>query len=149
MNPLDIGVIAVVVLSAVFAFARGFVREALSIVAWIGAAVITRYGFDAVYALVNPQVHNTLLSQLIAGFGLFVASLIGLTILTGIVARMVRAAGLGPIDRTMGFIFGLARGAVLVCLAYLLLDMSVQPKDRPLWIRDAKSGPICMKAPTR
>jgi len=141
MNPLDIGVIAVVVLSAVFAFARGFVREALSIVAWVGAAVITRYGFDAVYALVNPRVHNTLLSQLIAGFGLFVVSLIGLTILTGIVARMVRAAGLGPIDRTMGFIFGLARGAALVCLAYLLLDLSVQPKDRPLWIRDAKSGP--------
>jgi len=142
MNPLDLAVIAVVVLSAIFAFARGFVREALSIVAWVGAAVITRYGFDWVYAQINPLVHNTLLSQLIAGFGLFIVSLVALTIMTGFLARMVHASGLSPIDRTVGFIFGLARGALLVCLAYLLLDFSgIQPKDRPNWIREAKSGP--------
>src|SRR6266851_1241529 len=141
MNPLDLGVVAVVVLSAIFAFARGFVREALSIVAWVGAAAITLYGFNWVYAQVDPRVHNPLLSQLITGFGLFFASLIVLTILTGFVARMVRASGLSPIDRTLGFIFGLVRGAFLVCLAYLLLDFTgVQPNDRPGWIREAKSG---------
>lgn len=142
MNPLDLGVIAVVVLSAIFAFARGFVREALSIVAWVGAAAITLYGFNWAYALVDPRVHNPLLSQVIAGFGLFVISLVILTILTGFIARTVHASGLTPIDRTLGFIFGLARGAFLVCLAYLLLDMSVpQATDRPEWIRDAKSAP--------
>src|SRR6266849_8645365 len=140
MNPLDLGVVAVVVLSAIFAFARGFVREALSIVAWVGAAAITLYGFNWVYAQVDPRVHNPLLSQMISGFGLFFASLIVLTLLTGFIARMVHASGLSPIDRTLGFIFGLARGAFLVCLAYLLLDVSVQPNDRPVWIREAKSG---------
>src|SRR6266851_8929721 len=129
MNPLDLGVVAVVVLSAIFAFARGFVREALSIVAWVGAAAITLYGFSWVYAQVDPRVHNPLLSQLIAGFGLFVASLIVLTILTGIVARTVRSSGLSPIDRTLGFIFGLLRGAFIVSLAFLLLDISVQKND--------------------
>jgi membrane protein required for colicin V production len=141
MNPLDLGVIAIVVLSGIFAFARGFVREALSIVAWVGAAAITLYGFNWVYERVDPMVHNALLSQLIAGFGLFVISLVVLTILTGVVARMVHATGLSPIDRTIGFIFGLARGAFAVCLAYLLLDVSVQASDRPVWIREAKSGP--------
>ena len=141
MNWLDLAVIGVVGLSAVFAFARGFVREALSIVAWVGAAAITLYGFSWVYAQVDPMVHNPLLSQAIAGFGLFVISLIVLTILTGFVARSVRASGLSPIDRTLGFIFGLARGAFLVCLAYLLLDVSVQASDRPAWIREAKSAP--------
>src|SRR5260370_34351163 len=142
MNPLDLGVVAVVVLSAIFAFARGFVREALSIVAWVGAAAITLYGFNWVYAQVDPKIHNPLLSQVISGFGLFVISLIVLTILTGFIARMVHASGLSPIDRTLGFIFGLARGVLLVCLAYLLLDLAVpQPSDRPGWIREAKSGP--------
>ncbi len=140
MNPLDLAVVGIVGLSAIFAFARGVVREALSIVAWVGAAVITLYGFNFVYGLVDPKVHNPLLSQVIAGFGLFVISLIVLTILTGMVARLVHASGLSPIDRTLGFIFGLARGAFLVCLAYLLLDISVQPNDRPEWIREAKSG---------
>ena len=138
MNALDLAVIGIVALSAVFAFARGFVREALSIVAWVGAAAITLYGFNWVYAQVEPRVHNPLLSQVIAGLGLFVISLIVLTIMTGIVARAVRATGLSPIDRTLGFIFGLARGALLVCLAYLALDF-VPPPDRPEWIREAKS----------
>ena len=142
MNPLDIGVLGIVALSALFAFARGFVREALSIIAWVGAAAITLYGFNTVYAQVEPRVHDRLLSQVIAGFGLFVVAIVVLTIVTGFVARSVRASGLSPIDRTLGFIFGLARGAFLVCFAYLLLDFSgVQPSDRPLWIREAKSEP--------
>ncbi len=141
MNPLDIGVIAIIVLSAVFALARGFVRETLSIVAWVGAAAMTVYGFNWAYAEVEPHVHDRLLSQVIAGFGLFVVSLIVLTVLTGLVARLVHASGLTPIDRTLGFIFGLARGAFLVCLAYLLLDLSLpQQAERPQWIRAAKSN---------
>jgi membrane protein required for colicin V production len=141
MNWLDLGVIGVIVLSAVFAFARGFVREALSIVAWVGAAAITLYGFSWAYAQVDPHIKNPLLSQVVAGLGLFVGSLVVLTILTGFLARMVQASGLTPIDRTLGFIFGLARGAFLVCLAWLLLDISVQPNDRPVWMKDAKSTP--------
>lgn len=141
MNPVDLGVIAVIGLSAIFAFARGFVREALSIVAWVGAGFVTLYGFNAVYAIVDPMVHNPLLSQLIAGFGLFLATLVVFTIITGIVARAVRATGLSPVDRTLGFVFGLLRGAFIVCLAYLLIDISVQKNDRPVWLRDAKSEP--------
>ena len=141
MNPLDLGVIAVIGLSAIFAFARGFVREALSIIAWVGAGFATLYGFNAVYAMVDPMVHNPLLSQLIAGFGLFVAALVVLTIITGVIAGTVRSSGLSPIDRTLGFIFGVARGAFIVSLAYLFLDVSVQKNDRPAWLRDAKSEP--------
>jgi membrane protein required for colicin V production len=52
----------------------------------------------------------------------------------------VRSSGLSPIDRTLGFVFGLLRGAFILSLAYLMLDM-VQPNDRPQWLRDAKSAP--------
>jgi membrane protein required for colicin V production len=140
VNWLDLGVIGIIVLSAVFAFARGFVREALSIVAWVGAAAVTLYGFNWAYAHAEPYIHNPLLSQLVAGFGLFVGSLVILTMVTGILSRLVQSTGLTPIDRTLGFIFGLARGALLVCLAYLLLDL-VPQSDRPPWILDAKSAP--------
>jgi membrane protein required for colicin V production len=142
MNPLDLAIIAVVALSAVFAFARGFVREALSIVAWVGAAAIAIYGFNWAEAIIDARAHNPLLSQVAAGGGLFIGSLIVLTILTGLCARMVHAVGLTPIDRTLGLIFGLARGMFLVCFAYLLLDIyGPQAKDQPDWIRDAKSKP--------
>jgi membrane protein required for colicin V production len=140
VNPLDIAVIAVIGLSAVFAFARGFVREALSIVAWVGAGFITLYGWSRVYVLIEPMVHNPLLSNLIAIGGTFIVILIVLTIVTGLIARAVRAGALSSIDRTLGFIFGLLRGAFILSLAYLLLDF-VQPTDRPAWLREAKTAP--------
>jgi len=139
MNPLDIGVIAVIGLSAVFAFARGFVRELLSIVAWVGAGFITLYGSDYVNTIIEPMVRNPLLAKLIAWGGLFIASLVVLTIVTGIIARAVGSSSLSPLDRTLGFIFGLLRGAFILCLAYLVLDLVPVP-DRPGWIKEAKSA---------
>lgn len=139
MNALDFAIIGVIALSAVFAFARGFVRETLSIVAWVGAALITLYGFAYAYGAIIRFVTTPLLADLIAGAGLFVVSLIVLTILTGFVARFVSSSALSPIDRTLGLIFGLARGLVLVSLAYLVVDISLPQNDRPGWIKEAKS----------
>ncbi len=139
MNSFDLAVIAVIVLSSIFAFARGFVREALSIVAWVGAAAITLYAFKSVYLIVIRFVTTPLLADLIVGAGLFVISLVVLTILTGYLARFVQSSALSPIDRTLGLIFGLARGVLFVSLAYLMLDISLPPNDRPPWIKEAKS----------
>src|ERR1700730_9280244 len=139
MNALDLAIIAVIALSAVFAVARGFVREALSIVAWIGAAAITLYGFNSAYGIAIRFLTSPLLADLIAGAGLFVLSLIALTILTGYVARFVQSSALSPIDRTLGLILGLERGMALVSLASLVIDVSLPQNDRPGWIKEAKS----------
>lgn len=139
MNALDLAIIAVIALSAIFAFARGFVREVLSIIAWVGAALITLYGFSYAYGAIIRFVTTPLLADLIAGAGLFVVSLIVLTLLTGYVARFVSSSALSPIDRTLGLIFGLARGVLLVSLAYLVVDISLPQNDRPGWIKEAKS----------
>ena len=142
MNGFDLAVLGVIALSAIFAFARGLVREALSIVAWVGAALITLYGFNHIYGLVIRFVTTPLLADLVAGAGLFVISLIVLTILTGYLARFVQSSALSPVDRTLGLIFGLARGAFLVSLAFLVLDISLPQNDRPGWIKQAKSEPF-------
>lgn len=139
MNALDLAIIGVIALSAIFAFARGFVREVLSIIAWLGAAGITLYGFNSVYAITIRFVTTPLLADLIAGAGLFVISLIVLTIITGYLARFADSGALSPINRTLGLIFGLVRGVVLVSLAYLVVDISLPQNDRPPWIKEAKS----------
>jgi membrane protein required for colicin V production len=142
VNSFDLAVLGVIALSSIFAFARGFAREALSIVAWAGAALTTLYGFTHVYRFVVRFVTTPLLADLIAGAGLFVISLIVLTILTGYLARFVQSSALSPIDRTLGLIFGMARGVFLVSLAYLVLDISLPQNDRPGWIKQAKSEPF-------
>jgi membrane protein required for colicin V production len=145
VNVLDLAILGVIALSAIFAFARGFVREALSIVAWVGAAAITYFGFGHVFSAVSHFIATPLLADLIAGAGLFVVSLIVLTILTSYAARFVQSSALSPIDRTLGLIFGLARGVVLVSLAYLVLDISLPPNDRPVWVNQAKSQPFLVQ----
>jgi membrane protein required for colicin V production len=145
VNALDLAVLGVIVVSAIFAFARGFVREALSIVAWVGAVAITYFGFGHVYSAVSHVVATPLLADLIAGAALFVISLIVLTILTSYVARFVQSSALSPIDRTLGLIFGLARGIILVSLAYLVLDISLPLTDRPVWVNQAKSQPFLLQ----
>jgi membrane protein required for colicin V production len=142
VNLVDVAVLVVIALSAIFAFARGFVREALSLAAWIGAALITLYGFDAVYRITARFVTTPLLADLVAGAALFLVSLILLTILTGYIAGYMRWSALTPVDRTLGLIFGIARGAVLVSIAYFLVDIALPPNDRPSWLMDARSQPM-------
>ncbi|HJU15604.1 MAG TPA: CvpA family protein [Stellaceae bacterium] len=142
MNMLDVGVLVVVALSALFAFARGFVREALSILAWGGAAVIAYFSFNPVYHVLSRLIHTPLLAYVVDGAGVFLVSLILLTIATGYIARFIRFGALSPIDRTLGLLFGILRGVAVVCLAYLLLDISVPPGDRPDWFNHARSAPF-------
>jgi len=142
VNLFDLAVLVVIALSAIFAFARGFMREALSIAAWVGAALIAIYGFDSAYAFTARFVKTPLLADLIAGAGLFFVTLILLTIMTGYVARLVHWSALTPIDRTLGLIFGVVRGALLVSIAYFLIDLTLPPNDRPSWLRDARSQPL-------
>ncbi|HEV2300711.1 MAG TPA: CvpA family protein [Stellaceae bacterium] len=142
MNGLDIAVFAIVVLSALFALARGFVREALSIIAWVGAAAITLYQYDYALGFTERFIKTKLLAQFVAGSALFLGSLVILTIITGLIARRVRMSALSPLDRTLGLIFGLARGVAVVSLAYLALDVAVPQSERPSWITQAKSAPF-------
>ena len=142
MNPVDLTVLVVIAVSAVFAFARGFVREALSIVAWAGAGLITLYGFSYVFGITKRFVTTPLLADIVAGAGLFLSSLIVLTILTSSIARFVQWNALSPIDRTLGLIFGVARGAILASIAYLVIDVALPANDRPSWLQAARSQPL-------
>ncbi len=65
-----------------------------------------------------------------------------MTVLTGYLAGRVKSSALSPIDRTLGLVFGVVRGAILVSLAYLVLDISLPPTGRPGWLQDARTQPF-------
>jgi membrane protein required for colicin V production len=145
MNALDIGVIAVILLSGLFAFARGFVKEVLSVAAWVGA------GFAALYALpyATPIAERFLprgaVAEAGAGLAVFLVALVVLSILTSAISRRVKDSALSAVDRTLGLIFGLVRGVVLVCLAYIALSWvwpADKPQPQPQWIAGARTLPL-------
>jgi membrane protein required for colicin V production len=127
MTWVDLVVLAVLGVSGLLAFSRGLVREVLGLAAWIGAILIAVWALP----LVRPQFQQWLGEKTPwvdpAGFGsVFLGSLIILMILSRWFSSMVRASVIGGLDRTLGLVFGLARGAALVVIAYIIAGMVVQ-----------------------
>jgi membrane protein required for colicin V production len=121
MNTVDIIVIAVVAISALIAFLRGFVREVLTIGSWLGASLVTLYGFPLLQPKFEQWISSKLAADIVCGISLFLGSLILFSILSHMVARFVRGSALTAVDRSLGLLFGLVRGAILVSLAYMLI----------------------------
>lgn len=121
-------VLAVVVISAVLAYARGLVRETLSIVGWIVAGIAAFAFAPAVGPLIReaPYVPAFLQSceiSVLAGFAaVFAVALIVVSIFTPLLSGAVQNSALGPVDQGLGFLFGVARGVLLVVIAFVVYD---------------------------
>ncbi|MGE5201526.1 MAG: CvpA family protein [Acidobacteriota bacterium] len=139
MNPFDIIVIVVIVLSGLFAFARGLVKELLSVGAWVAAGLAGLYGFPYAAPLAEKAIPKGIFANLAAGLTIFVVALILLSLLTSAVARRVKQSSLSSVDHTLGLLFGLARGAVIACLLYYGLTLALPEPSRPDWIKEARS----------
>lgn len=139
ITAVDIVVAVVLLGSAGFAFMRGFVHEVLAIAAWVGAALAALYGFQYVQPLARQYIGSALVADIAAGAALFLVTLLVLSMITKAAADRVRRSALNSVDSSLGFAFGLVRGAVLVCLAHLLITMVTETP--PSWLAEAKSYP--------
>ena len=134
------GIVAVVIiLSAVLAYSRGFVREALSIGGWALGAVVAYVFAPSVQPLMKEiTVLSDFLGDsgelaMIAAFAVvFAASLIVFSIITPLFAGAVQRSALGGIDRGLGFLFGVLRGAVLVAIAFLVYERVIVSDPIPM-----------------
>ena len=131
MNWVDLAVIAVIVFSALLAFMRGFVREVLGIGAWVGAALLAIWGGPFVLPRFHDWIGDPNVAFVAAYLSVFVGALILLSIMASLVGGVVQGSLLGGLDRTLGIIFGLVRGAVLVGLAYIGLGLVAAPASWP------------------
>jgi membrane protein required for colicin V production len=142
VNVTDIAVIVVVLVSAFLAYARGFVHEVLSVAGWIGAVFITIYAFPYVQPYARELIPIELAADLAAGVVIFIVSLAVLSIMTRAISKRVQDSTLNALDRSLGFLFGLARGAVLVCLVYIAIEWMMPAADQPAWLRNARTMPL-------
>lgn len=133
----DGGVALIVLVSALLAYNRGLTREALAIGGWIVAGLAAFYFAPMVSPLVLeiPVVANVLRSSctltVLASFAIvFAGALLILSIFTPVLSSAVQDTILGPIDRALGFLFGLARGVLLIGVLYLLYDTLVNDSER-------------------
>src|ERR1700694_1781860 len=136
---LDLVLLAVMLLSGLLAMVRGFMREILSIAAWGTAAVVTLYAFSKLLPTAKTYFNNDTVAAVVVVAGVFVGTLILVSIVTVRISDMVLDSRIGALDRTLGFLFGLGRGLLIVVVAFLFFAWLVPDKQQPDWVRSAKS----------
>ncbi|MCX8134731.1 MAG: CvpA family protein [Roseococcus sp.] len=142
MTWVDGVLLFVMVVSGILAFLRGFVREFLGIAAWIGSALAAFWLEQPVSALIEGVIEPRWLSEALVIGGLFLAILVVLKLLIHALAGRVQESALGGVDRSLGALFGLARGAVIAMLAYVLAGLVFPAVDQwPEPVREARALP--------
>jgi len=136
---LDIGLLVVMLISGILAMVRGFMREILSIAAWLIAAGVTLYGYARVEVYVREYVTNDLVAKGIAIGGLFLITLLVVSLFTVKISDLVLDSRVGALDRSLGFLFGLGRGLVIMVVAFLFFAWLVPAKNQPDWVTGARS----------
>ena len=137
---LDVILIIIMLVSGFLAMVRGFTREVLSIFSWAVAAVAALYLTPKYWQTVESYFPSPAFAQIGFAAGVFIITLIVVSLITFRISDRVLDSRVGALDRTMGFIFGLARGFLLVAIVFILF--SALARDQPTWITEAKSYPI-------
>jgi membrane protein required for colicin V production len=143
------GVVAIViVLSALLAYSRGFVRESLAIAGWIGATILAFIFADQVVPLVRqiPMLGDFIgdsceLSIIAAFAAVFALCLVVFSIFTPLFSSAVQRSVLGGLDQGLGFLFGALRGILLVAVAFFVYQTALSAQKIPM-IEDSRAAAV-------
>ncbi len=151
---IDLIVLAVVVISALIAFLRGFIREVLTIFGTVGG-LVAAYFFGPV---LSPYIQGwlgvtegeepgrllglipyTLLGDALAYGSIFIIVVVVLSFVSHFLAESVKTLGLGAVDRSMGVVFGVLRAAALLGLLYMPVYLFVEKTERDVWFKGSRT----------
>ncbi len=145
---IDAVVGVIIVLSALLAYARGFVREALAIAGWVGAAIVAFLFADKVQPLVRQVpvlgefIGDSCELSIIAAFAaVFAVVLVVVSIFTPLFSSVVQRSALGALDQGLGFLFGVLRGVILVAIAFFIYETVLSAQDIPM-IEDSRAAAV-------
>ena len=150
MQWIDIVILGIVLLSALISVARGFVKEILSLVAWIAAFFVTLYLYGNLSSLIT-FVDNSLARNAIAIFVLFFGTLIIIGFVNMTLTAIIKKTGLSGTDRLLGMVFGAARGIIILLfmgsvLVFLENMDLLQSISRESWYKNSLLLPEVIKA---
>lgn len=149
VNMFDAIVIGVITLSAILSLFRGFVRELLSLGAWVGAGIITLYVFPDVAAQIKPHVKSTMIASGFASMGTYIVALIVISMFNRMLLKFMKTGSeVGAIDNIMGFVFGVMRGILLVSIGYFTLSIMISEdvNKQPDWLKTSLTKPYVEKS---
>ena len=142
---LDILLLGVMLISGLLAMIRGFMREILSITAWGAAAVATLLLYPRLLPIAKANISSDIVATGAVIGGVFLITLLIVSIITVRISDMILDSRIGALDRTLGFLFGLGRGLIIVVVAFLFFAWLVPGSKQPDGVRNAKSLEVLNK----
>lgn len=140
LTAFDVGVGVLVLISAILATARGLTREVLSLATWAGSAAIAIYMWQYHPEIARQYIAEQIVADIATVVVTFIVALIVLHLLTMRIADFVVDSRIGPIDRTLGFVFGVLRG-VLIAIVITIFGTWLLPTNLPSWAAESQSLP--------
>lgn len=144
MTWLDYSVLGVLLLSIAWGLWRGLAREVISLAGWVIAFLAANLLTAPLAQALPESIPHAELRAIIAFVAIFLVTLTVATLAALALSKMLKAAGLGGLDRTLGGLFGVARG-LLIALAFALLAGLTTLPQQPLW-KESGSGPMLGRA---
>ena len=142
LTAFDIGILAIVGLSTLFAFGKGFTTVALSFGAWVGAFLAVTFGFTAAQPYGRDLISPAELADIITLVAVFFITLFILKQVANLVGSAIKNGPVGFLDRSLGALFGLLRGMVIVSLLYFGFVKLFPGQDHPVWMEQARLKPL-------
>jgi membrane protein required for colicin V production len=141
LTAFDIGVLIVIGLSTLFAFGKGFATVALSLGAWFGAFAAVIFGYTFVEPYGQELISPPELANIITIIALFFVSLLILKQIASLIGSAIKSGPVGFLDRSLGALFGLVRGMVIVSLLYFGF-MKIFPDKDVDWVKNSQTRPL-------
>ena len=146
LNIFDCVVIGVMALSCIIAFFRGLVKEVLSLVAWIGAGIITGVYYQPTLEHAKEYFKSAAVAAAASAIGLYIVALLGVAILNLVIVITIKQGGeAGMLDNTLGLVFGAFRGAFIISLGFFMITIALPEGDYPDWIAESVTHPYAEK----
>lgn len=139
---LDLAVIIVVLVSGLLALLRGFTREVLAILSWVAAAAAAYYFHPLALPYIKPYISKDEFALAAAVAAVFFVALVLVSLVTVKLSDLILDSKVGALDRTLGFVFGAARGALIAIVAFVFYGWLVPDDKQPDWVKTARAKPF-------
>ncbi len=141
MNWLDFTIIGLLLVSMIWSALRGVVREIISLGGWIIAFLAANLFAGPLSTHLPQAIPGETLRTMAAYLAIFLVALICTALAGALMSKLVNAVGLGPMDKALGALFGVARGAIVVAAAVLLAGLTSAP-SQPWWKESMSGAPL-------
>ena len=142
IDPTDLVILIIIFCFGLFSLFRGFIKELFSIVGWIFAIILATAYTPFVLSKIQVMLPSISLSPLIAGVLIALIVYILFRILGGLFQKKLGKANVSAINRSLGFLLGVAKGFALVCITIFITKTFLNEAEYPKWLRTSKSLPL-------